>query len=151
MSSPNPFQPPAADVADPSPVYGPVPQQVKWACWLILLSLAIGVATLIPGLRPLPPGEEEAPLWLSILLVLILGGLTVWLVTKVQAARNWARWILFILLATGWALGFMFFPDDLALSPFFASVDLVCVLLEVVACCLLFFGGNARWFKASSR
>jgi len=150
MSQHNPFQPPEANVEDPVPSYGPRPVAVQRACLLVLLSLAVGVVSLIPGLRPVTPGEAEVPGWVTLLIVLIFGGLTVWLTVNVYGARNWARWGLVGFLALGWLIGFSTLPEDMVSSPFFALLDMGCVAAEISACALPFFGPAAQWFRAVS-
>ena len=80
-------------------------------------------------------------------MLLIFGGLLLWLVERVRAGRNWARWTLSLCLALSWISGFTEFQEGFTLSPLFATIDAACSLLELVACVMLFVGQGAKWFK----
>ncbi len=148
MSDRNPFQPPRADVEDPSSGFGPRPDSVKHACAIVLISFAIGVLTQIPGVRPEPLGEAEIPFWINAALFLVFGALTLWLVSAVYSARNWGRWSLLVYLGLTWLLGVGLVMGDLQSTPILALIDLACIGMEVVACGLLFFGPGGKWFRA---
>jgi len=143
----NPFRPPEAEVADAGPGLGPMPRGVRLACTLVLLSLVVGAVTLLPGVRPEPPGAEPVPFLFTLAVLLVFGGLTVWLVKVVERGRNWGRWALLAYLALGWWLGIDQITEDFALSPLVGFVDMGCIVVEMVAAVLLFWGAAGRWFR----
>lgn len=141
----NPFEPPAAEVADPASA--PMPSSVRVACTLVLLSLAIGICTLMPGVRPPGPDEAELPFGFTLAVVAVFGGITVWLVQMVRRGRNWGRWVLLGYLALGWWLMLDQLTEDFTLSPLLGFLDIASILIEIVAAVLLFIGASARWFR----
>ena len=146
--TPNPYAPPTADVADPSPGWPPPPRAVVIACRLVLASLVLGIISLLPGMRPALPDDPVVPWALTLAIVVVFGGLTLWLVLEVWRGKAWARWALLAFLALGWWLGAGQLSDDFLRSPLLGLFGVVSIALEVAACGLLFFGDGARWFAA---
>lgn len=139
----NPFEPPAAEVADPA--NAPMPPAVQRACTLVLLALALGVVTLLPGIRP--PEPEEVPFGFTLAVIVFFGGITVALVQVVRRGRNWGRWALLAYLVLGWWLMLDQLNEDFNASPLLGFLDIISVAMEVVAAVLLFKGASARWFR----
>jgi hypothetical protein len=142
------YAPPTAEVADPKLESFVVPTRVLRACQMFVASTLLGLVTLLPGAAA--PAQEWS--WLSfgtaLVVLLLFGGLTIWLTVKIYRGRNWARWTMLIYLAPSWALGAMQFSEDFMRSPVMGIVILIATIVEVVACGLLFFGGGARWFAS---
>lgn len=148
MSTDNPYRPPTTELRDPPPASaGPPPAAVRIACGLVLVSLAVGVLTMLPGVRQ---PEAEAPGSAIALLVAyaLFGALTLWLTRRTWQGRHWARWALLAYLAFGWALYALSLTDEMVAAPMAALVNTVCVAIELAACGLLFFGAGARWFAS---
>lgn len=148
---PNPYGAPRAELRDVPRVTatGPTPVAVRSACGLVLASLALGLLTLLPGLRE--PEPEPTFMYLVVgAAVLLSGGLTVWFTSKIWQGRTWARWVLLVYLAIGWAIYAVSLSDEMAAAPMVVLINAGCVVLEVLACELLFFGHGARWFAARS-
>jgi len=144
---PNPYVPPSAEVADPVIAQSSAPRSVRNACLLIMVALVLGVFTQLPGVRV--PGQDEpaVPLFLSLGLFLFFGGLTVWFAIEIFRGKNWARWAMLVYLSLGWILVGVGLNDELARAPLSGIINVICIILEFVACWLLFFGAGARWFS----
>ncbi len=124
-----------------------MPRGVQRACTLVLVSLAAGAVTMLPGVRPELPGVEPVSPAVTLLVLLVFGGVTVALVRAVQRGRNWARWALLGYLALGWWLGIDQLNEDFLASPLVGLVDMGCIVMEMVAAVLLFWGAAGRWFR----
>jgi len=146
--TPDPFAPPTAEVAEVNTSRPPMPRAVSLACRLIMASLALGIVSLLPGIRPPRPDDPLVPLAYTIAAVVVFGGLTIWFAIEVLRGRPWARWVMLAYLVLGWWLGAGELNDDFLRSPVLGVLDVVCIVLEVAACGLLFSGAGARWFAA---
>jgi hypothetical protein len=149
--TPDPFAPPTAPLESVDPSWPPRPHSVNLACRLVMASLALGIVSLLPGIRPPRPDDPLVPLAYTLGAVLVFGGLTVWLAIEVLRGRLWARWAMLAYLALGWWLGGAELGDDFMRSPVLGVIDVACIALEAVACGLLFSGAGAQWFAALAR
>jgi hypothetical protein len=145
----NRYQPPRSDISDDPHGKAMPPTSVYVACGLVLAALALGLLGLLPGVRP--PEPEPVPVWFTMLLVLIFGGVTVVLSYETLRGRNWARWTLLAYLVLGWYLTAPDLPDNLTRAPVGAIIDAVGMGMELVASWLLFFGEGTRWFSKARR
>lgn len=148
--TPNPFAPPTAEVADVNLSRPQRPQAVNLACRLIMISLALGIVSLLPGIRPPRPDDPLVPLSFTLGAVVVFGGLTIWFAIEVLRGKPWARWVMLAYLVLGWLLGAGEMSDDFLRSPVLGVIDAACIVLELLACRLLFFGAGAQWFAALS-
>lgn len=123
------------------------PVEVWRACLLILGSLVLSLALLIPGITPVQPGSPGTPLLESLTVLAIFGGLTVWLVLKTLQRRRWARWSLCAYLALTWLLAAQGLADDFAVSPLAGLIDVVSIVMEMFAVWGLLFGPAPKWFE----
>jgi len=108
-----------------------------------LVSLALGLASTVPAIRPDAWDRLSSGVVIGIAFVL---SLYVWLVFMVYSGRNWARWVVVIFLAFGWVSDFAD-PKWLTQSMIAQLADLVTTALEVYACFVLLRGQGAAWFK----
>ncbi len=143
--SQNPYSPPAADVADLNRTQAFPPRRVYGACVLILAALVLGVLALLPGIRV--PDEQPIPLWFTLAVVVVFGGITVWFAIEVLRGKNWARWAMLVYLLVGWLLGGTEIPNTFTESPLAAIIEMVCMAMEALACWLLSSGASAQWFR----
>ena len=146
--TPNPYAPPGADVADVNTARPPMPRAVRVACQLIMASLALGLVSMLPGIRPPRPDDPAVPWAFTLGAIVVFGGLTIWLTLELLRGKLWARWGMLAYLVLGWWLGGGEISDDFLRSPVLGLIDAVCIVLEIAACWLLFFGDGARWFAA---
>jgi hypothetical protein len=121
---------------------------VRLACRMILASMALGLASLVPGVRaPLDGVPEAAPI-VTLLLLALFTGLTLWLLWSLALRRNWARWAMLAFLGLGWWLSSEDLMGEFLRSPLAATLDASCIALEMIACVLLFSAAADRWFIA---
>lgn len=123
------------------------PKEVWRACYLIVASLLLSPAILIPGVTPNYPGVPATPLFESLAAFALFGGLTLWLGFKVLQRKNWARWAMFVYLALTWLLSAQTISEELSLSPMAGLIEVLCNGMEMVAVVYLFFGQGAMWFE----
>ncbi|HSW04964.1 hypothetical protein [Aquabacterium sp.] len=107
--------------------------------------------TLLTGIRPDAPGEEPVPAWVTAGIVMVFGGLTIWLAAKTHQGRNWARWALLGYLMLGWWLSSSELTEQFMRSPLVGFIDVLCIGMELAACGLLFGGQSAAWFTDLAR
>jgi hypothetical protein len=122
------------------------PGDIREACRLILGALAIGLIAFWPGLGEPQPDPGVVATVVGVLLVVVFGGLTVWLTRKIWLGKNWARWAMLFYLLLGWVLTLADLNAEMARSPITAIISVVTAVMEVFACWLLFFGAGGRWF-----
>jgi hypothetical protein len=120
---------------------------VRIACGLVLTSLAVGVLTMLPGVRRAEamPAGSTAIEWLAYAGFVALA---IWFTRRSWQGRRWARWALLVYLAIGWAMYALTLSDEMVAAPMAALVNTLCLAMELSACGLLFFGAGARWFAA---
>lgn len=143
----NPFAPPGAEVADPASGQPSPPVQVKRACQMIVATMVVGIITLFPGVRVPAADDPPVPFVFSLVLIVLFGGLTIWMIIQIMQGRNWARWAMLFFLGTGWILVGPELADDFYRSPIAAAVDAISIPVEAVACWLLFTGAGGQWFS----
>ena len=148
--SENRYQPPNAEVAD-SAAHGPRPRAVGLACQLLLISVALSLATYLPGIRVDRAEDAEVPLAFTVLFVAILVSLSLWLIAKSYEGKNWARWANLAYLAIGWWFATQEIGPQFLASPVAGAIEFVVILMELAACGLLFFGIGNHWFKEVAR
>jgi len=146
----DPYRPPSAEVQDPPVTRSPPPQQVSQARLLIWASLALGLLELLPGIRPELPDAPDVPLSVTLGLVVIFGGITLWLADRLHGGKNWARWAMLVYMILGWATSADDFGVYFTVSPIAGMISLACIALELVACWFLFTGAGDRWFAELS-
>lgn len=145
--TPNRYEPPGAEVADPQTPHSPVPAPVRSACLLILGGMGLSLLTLIPGVRVADPEVEALSPWVEAAWVGVFVLLTVWLLVMIQRRKNWARWTMLALLGLGWFAIAWEFPEGFMRSPIAGIVDVAVTAMELYAAWLLFSGPAARWFR----
>jgi hypothetical protein len=149
--TPNPFAPPRAEVADSAASEPASPAAVRRACWLVVMSMFLGMSLLVPGVAAPPADDVQVPFFITLAVAAFFGGLTLWLAVAVARGLSWARWALLAYLALGWLLSGLQFSDEFLRSPVAGMIEVVCVAMELAACCMLFFGSGAAWFTEMAR
>jgi hypothetical protein len=147
---PNLYQPPTAVVSDASSNAPPRPRSVRFACYLILASLALGFVALLPGWDTLRVGTEEGQAAIVWAVYAAFQAIALWLTYATYRRSNWARWALLAYLIFGWLL------DAIESTPNFdewtlaSSVYVVVTVMHLAALWLLFTGPGAKWFNGQS-
>lgn len=156
----NPYQAPDASVGDPVIAEPVRPAAVSLACRIFWVVLVLGLLSLLPAIRGewwLVPEVEETGvegaaemmlIGMSVFIVIASASyaLLTWLISR---RHNWARWTMLAYLAFGWYVTTGELSHTFSTAPLAGVLDLLCLLAEVWAAGLLFFGAGARWFKPS--
>jgi len=111
---------------------------------MLWASLALGIVTSLLDRRFL--GSVAAPGFTVGILVVVFG-LTAWLVVKISAGRNWARitfLVLFLVGAVPYALNLVAMFDRSVLT---GAVSAIQFALQLCALYLIFTGPGAGWFR----
>jgi len=147
--APNPYQPPAARVADAPAVDDvPPPRIVRVAVWLLWAAMAIEG---INGLLEVREDSQPRSLVIAASAVtIVLIGVVCWLIAMIGRRRNWARIIYALLFVLGMGIqvwnwqGLLNGPlrHVLTIMPQFA--------LQLAAMILLFRREASAWFRSRS-
>ena len=149
-AKPNPFAPPRASLDVPIDK-GPRPRRVKVAVWLLCAAMGLNaVMSIAPWLGAVPviPGETiSSDAFGATLNVLLFGFLGM----KVWQGRNWARWVVLVLVALGLLGGATMMLLVPAAFKFFNGARFAAGMAETVlqsAVIMLVFTGESRgWFR----
>jgi hypothetical protein len=150
MNSSDRYAPPRTDVADigaPDTLLSSRPRSVAWACVLLLASMAVGLASLLPGIDPPIPGEPAAMTAMIWGITLALLAVELWILHCVWQRRGWARWTMVALTAFGIAVGIPVIEEDWTRAPIVAWLGIASGALSTVAAALLLARPAANWFK----
>jgi hypothetical protein len=147
----NPYAPPNAPVGD-APREAVSRNNAVWnACSLIWVSFGISVFTALLNVKDRDPGAGVGGL---VVACLIGGAITYWLVSKLKAARNWARWLITVLTLAGDCAIPLFwnvYARIYAGHPLKVMVFSVNVALNIVIIVLLNSSSARTWFAQASR
>jgi hypothetical protein len=150
----DPYKAPRAHVADiePGPDLASRPPSVTLACRLLWATLALGLLSLIPGVRnDLWTEFDKVPgaIVFMIGFVAVMTLLEAWLIRLVSRRQGWARWALLGYLIAGWLMTFSDFSVSIDQGMAAVIIDLVAGFGELVAVGLLFLSGGRLWFAKS--
>ena len=148
----NPYKPPEAYVADAADVTpGPRPSAVTRAVIAFWTAWALGVLTLIPGVRENVWDNAEIPAGVTLAMAIVFEAFSAWLIVMVGRGRNWARWtwVVFVVLSfllmaadpSGWETE----------RPLALGADVVTLVLEIYGCCLILIGRGAEWYTSGAQ
>ena len=143
----NPYKPPDAHVADAAELARvPRPPEVRRAIIAFWISWALGLLTLIPGVREGVWDNPELPAGVTLAITIVFGAFSAWMIVMVGRGHNWARWVWVVFVAltyllmavdpTGW--------DKQGHLAF--GVDVVTAVLEMYGSYLILTGPGAVWF-----
>jgi hypothetical protein len=149
----DPFKAPTAQVADrdtePERNQPPRPASITLACRLLWATIALGLLSLIPGVRHgLWDDYANSPVAVLLVLAVIafMTGIEIWLIRLVARRHGWARWALLIYLLAGWLMTFSDFSGSIEQGMAAVLVDLLTGLAEMAAVGLLFLSSGRSWF-----
>ena len=148
------YAPPHTDVTDlavPDALLSARPRSVAWACVLVLVSIVVAFASLLPFIDPPMPGEPAAMTAMVWGLTLVPVAIELWLLRCVWQRHNWARWVIVAIVLTSAAQYMFLVTDDWTRAPLVAWMGIAAATLSAVAAALLLTGAAARWFKAGSK
>jgi hypothetical protein len=143
MSTPNPYEAPAArvaDIAEPAPQM-PRPRAVTWAAWMLWVTIALVFVDL-----PTPVDPSTISL-IAIGVTYVVIVFTAWLVFLIGKRRNWARITYLILFVPGVVFHVTHLRDLLTHTPIDQAVTFAQALLQLAAMILVFLPASNAWFR----
>jgi hypothetical protein len=150
----DPYRPPRAHLEVPRE-WGPAPRPVRIASNLIWAFAAYGLAfnaAIFTGLLELP--APRPPPEIEVATSLFEFGLFAWIAWKVRKGRNFARWVLAVLMALallGVVMSASSSPREFMQAPPIMWVTFtVKMALQAASLILLFRGEAAEWFRRAS-
>ena len=146
----NPYQPPQARVADAAELArGPRPPAVRRALIAFWIGWVLSFLTLIPGVREGFWDDPEVPVAVPLVMAMLLGTFSAWIIVMVGRGRNWARWTLVVYIALTYVLVALDPAGWEKQGPLALGVDAVTLVLDLYGCYLILTGESARWFTRS--
>jgi hypothetical protein len=147
------YAPPLAPVIEPPPVHPLIrPTAVRNGVWLLWASYLLSLPAAIYGLF-FPPERlslyEHVMAWSAKMTIGF--AITFALFASVGLGRNWARWMLLVLVALAGSAGIaavMVLPPPSAIPRFTMARYAAQLGLQAVACVLLFTPGANAWYRA---
>ena len=157
----NPYRAPTAAVRDLESAAAPPPRQVRLACWMFWVLLAVDMASLHPAIRgewwsigELEVEEDDPEELVTAFTAVVVFSTVVFsliyaaLVVLIARRHNWARWAMLGFVVFGAIVVGFELDQSLAETPTAAAIDLLTLPAEAFALYLLFFGPGAAWFRA---
>lgn len=128
------------------PANTPPPREVRRACYLLLGSFIVGLLV-APGLQHGGPGTIDASLAIALSVVTAA---MIWLLVKIRARKNWARWVTLLLAIWGLASTADSLQAQLSVRPFLTMIDIMTSGLELIALTMLFTTRSNDWFAGQT-
>jgi hypothetical protein len=160
----NPYAAPES-VVDPVEIRSQRPNEVTYAVRLLWIGIAISVIAEVINLRviveQIQAGASRAPapqMVANVALITVLGGAAIglllwaWVISRIAAGRNWARWLFLVLLAIGMLFLLLNLHTTVAMysrRPLMGVTAAVNWILQLVPCYLLLTPRAGAWFKAA--
>lgn len=120
----------------------PPPREVRNACYLLLGSFIAGLLV-APDLLNGEPGTTAITLS-------IVTATMVWLLIKIRARKNWARWVTLLLAIWGLTSTAASLREQLSLRPFLTTIDIMTSALDLIALVMLFTTRSNDWFAGQT-
>ena len=154
MNEANRYAPPAASVTDiDAEPDMPMPRAINIACWLLWLSLVVGLIRTVTFNYLQPSVLLHGYLLVSTVIGLVIGiGIMYWFTWAIRGGRNWMRWLLTILWALGVALiaiawsTYVELINQGMIAPIVLLLEAVQFLMFTVALVLLHTSLAREWF-----
>jgi len=117
MNEANRYAPPTAAVTDIDTAPDmPMPGTIRASCWLLWLSVAVGLVRTVVFYMREPNGLRPTYMIVSTVIGLGIGiGLVYWFTWAIRGGRNWMRWVLTVLWVLGAALSALAWTAYMAL------------------------------------
>lgn len=120
----------------------PPPREVRHACYLLLGSF---IASLL-----VTPDLLHGELGTTAIALSIVTATLVWLLMKIRARKNWARWVTLLLAIWGFASTTASLREQLSLHPLLTTIDIVTCGLDLIALAMLFATRSNDWFAGQT-
>ena len=150
-STQTPYSPPAARVADPAEPEYPKPPSIGRAAKCLWISAALVILVTILAVAGISAPVDAVAAFAT---NLITTGLLVLIAVKLNAGRNWARWLFLILFLLGsgmFAVGLVFSPQAFLSLPTLIQLEAVVQFaLQITALVFMFLPASGRWLRMST-
>ena len=120
----------------------PPPREVLHACYLLLGSF---IASLLVA-----PDLLNGKLGTTAIALSIVIATLVWLLMKIRARKNWARWVTLLLAIWGFASTTATLREQLSLHPLLTTIDIMTSGLDLIALAMLFTTRSNDWFAGQT-
>lgn len=120
----------------------PPPREVRNACYLLLGSF---IASLLTS-----PDLLDGELGTTAIALAIVTAVLVWLLMKIRARKNWARWVTLLLAIWGFASTAATLREQLSLHPLLTTIDIMTSALDLIALVMLFTTRSNDWFAGQT-
>lgn len=120
----------------------PPPREVRHACYLLLGSFIAGLLV-APGLLH---GESGT----TAIALSIVTAAMIWLLVKIRARKNWARWVMLLAAIWGLASTTDSLQEQLSVRPFLTMIDIMTSVLDLIALVMLFTTRSNDWFAGQT-
>lgn len=120
----------------------PPPREVRHACYLLLGSF---IASLLVA-----PDLLNGELGTTAIALSIVTATLVWLLMKIRARKNWARWVMLLLAIWGFASTAATLREQLSLHPLLTTIDIMTCGLDLIALVMLFTTRSNDWFAGQT-
>jgi len=124
-----------------------MPASVRTSLRLFLLGLAVSIAIIPFDRRPWPPMPPAAAVVIAVISGVVIFGLLAFVLVRTYQGRNWARWVLLVLLLLA-------VPGTLRdAAGYFRGASVVTIVhasifcLNVAAVALLFTRTSNLWYR----
>ena len=149
--TPNPYDPPMADVENSRGNTERRPSPLLAGCALFAGSVLFRVASLIQSVYRGEIDETPGVLLGNSIGLVIVFTITVFLVYKVLCRKNWARWGSLAYLCLSWLASYLLFQTSGTESNTSTTVlDDLAEISDFVGVALLFVPSSSKWFSTGS-
>lgn len=122
------------------------PREVSYAGFLLISSLLLGLVQVpFEVMRYVSQEQRGLAIFLGVL-VAVYGALTLFVVSKIKQRKNWARWVVGVVVLLSFASTLNSFEEQWKESTVWTVLDCLTGLMELVAVGVLFARRSNDWF-----
>lgn len=126
------------------------PREVSYAGFLLIGSLLLGLVQVPFEVMSYVSQEQHGFAIFLGILVAVFGALTLLLVSKIKQRKNWARWVMGVVVLLSFASTLNSFEEQWKESAVRTVLDCLTGLMELVAVGILFARRSNDWFANQS-
>lgn len=118
------------------------PREVRNACYLLFGSF---IASLLTS-----PDLLDGKLGTTAIALSIVTAVLVWLLMRIRARKNWARWVTLLMAIWGFTSTAATLREQLSLHPLLTTIDIMTSGLDLIALVMLFTTRSNDWFAGQT-
>jgi hypothetical protein len=115
-----------------------------------MLYLLIGIGIIRTAMSVIRHADVRSPYFL-IFTKLLVYAVTVFLIYQISKGKNWARWLLLVIVAIAFPLSILPTFDSITHNPVHALLGFLQLALYIFAMVFLFHGSSSGWFGAARK